>query len=218
MNLKTIIYQFVMCATILTTQSSTGYVLLLMMALFIPVKVILPKRKYSRILKTFMIVTLAMILAFNPQLIFKLVDSFVPGATAKFAVDNSSTSMGTRYYGTLIDAYLVLRNPFGIGETQIEAFRNSIANQFNYIVGDANINTTFSMMLYYGFIPGILYFIMIVKGCFQFFGKNIMAFLGLLIFLVIINTEPHYLTLFFTIVFMYFAMYKQDAEHLKYNH
>lgn len=36
-----------------------------------------------------------------------------------------------------------------------------------YVVDGSNINTTFTMMLYYGVLPGLLYLLLQIKACFK---------------------------------------------------
>lgn len=214
-NFRTLIFQFVMLATILTTQSTTGYMLLLPIALIVILTSVSPRRKVARTLMIMTIMAVMFVLMLNPQIVYNAVDELVPGLTKKIRIDDSGGSMGTRFYSTLVDAYLVTRNPFGIGETQIDAYRDRMLGLFGFVVDGANINTTLTIMLYYGWIPGIMYSLIMVKGCFRFFGKNMIAAVALLIFLIIVNTEPHYMTLFFTIVFMYFAQCNQNAVPLE---
>lgn len=113
----------------------------------------------------------------------------------------------TQLYNILSDLYLAIRNPFGIEVSQLSEYRSDALNALGLVTDSSNVSTITSMMLYYGWIPGILYFVMVVKGCFGFFGKNLIGLVSLFIMQVIINIEPHYMTLFFTVVFMYCVQY-----------
>lgn len=206
-NIRNLLYQLVMVATLFTAQSSTGFILLLPVLMIYVLTGIPAKRKVLRVLLTMAAIAAAGVLLLEPQIFFSILDAISPSISAKLRAGNTGGSMGTRVYGMLADAYLAIRNPFGIGETQLSAYRSSVMGMLGFLTDGANINTTFTMMLYYGWIPGILYLVMMVKGCFWFFGKNLIGMVALIIMLVIINTEPHYMTLFFTIIFMYFVQF-----------
>lgn len=206
-NIRNLLYQLVMVATLFTAQSSTGFILLLPVLMIYVLTGIPAKRKVLRVLLTMAAVAAVGVLLLEPQIFFSILDAISPSISAKLRAGNTGGSMGTRVYGMLADAYLAIRNPFGIGETQLSAYRSSVMGMLGFLTDGANINTTFTMMLYYGWIPGILYLVMMVKGCFRFFGKNLIGMVALIIMLVIINTEPHYMTLFFTIIFMYFVQF-----------
>lgn len=62
-----------------------------------------------------------------------------------------------------------------------------------------------AMMLYYGVLPGLLYLLLQIKACFKMTDNRCISAVILIITLIIINTEPHYMTLLFTTFFMYFA-------------
>lgn len=201
-TIKAFLFQVIMSATILTTQSSTGYILLLPALLICALSCIPPERKIMRTLTTMLVIVITIFAFLNPKPIYSLLDALSPGLMDKLLAGNDGGSMGTRVYGMLTDANLALRHPFGIGAAQLEQYRSNMMWAFGFLTDGANINTTFSMLLYYGWIPGVLYHIMIAKGCFRFFGKNLIGLVALIIMLIIINTEPHYMTLFFTVIFM----------------
>lgn len=106
---------------------------------------------------------------------------------------------------TLIDVNLVVRHPFGIDILEIDSMRVQMVGGLGYVVDGSNINTTFTMMLYYGVLPGLLYLLLQIKACFKMTDNRSISAVILIITLIIINTEPHYMTLLFTTFFMYFA-------------
>lgn len=198
---RTFLFQLVVLGTILTTQSSTGYILLVLVLLIYVLASVSPEKKKIRIGLSMLIIVAVSILLFYPQFFYSLLDTLFPGITNKLLAGNDGGSMGTRIYSMLTDGYLVVRHPFGIG-TQLDEYRSNALRMFGFLTDGANINTTFTMMLYYGWVSGVLYFIMMVKGCFRFFGNNLIGVIVTIVMLIIINTEPHYMTLFFTVIFM----------------
>ena len=62
-----------------------------------------------------------------------------------------------------------------------------------YVVDGSNINTTFTMMLYYGVLPGLLYLLLQIKACFKMTDNRCISAVILIITLII------------TTFFMYFA-------------
>ena len=168
-----------------------------------------PEWKKLQIVVSVIAIAVVLFLLLNPDFIISVLEGVAPGIANKIRVDDNGGSMGTRFYGLLIDVYLTIKHPLGIGMLQIDTYRDNVAGLFRYIVDGSNINTTFSMMLYYGIVPGILYLILMIKGCFNFFDKKLVAILAIMVLLIIINTEPHYMTLFFTVIFMYFEQYKR---------
>ena len=204
-----IIYEAVMFATILTIQSSTGFILMFPIIIIIILNIVPPEWKKLQIVVSVIAIAAVLFLLLNPDFIISVLEGVAPGIANKIRVDDNGGSMGTRFYGLLIDVYLTIKHPLGIGMLQIDTYRDNVAGLFRYIVDGSNINTTFSMMLYYGIVPGILYLILMIKGCFNFFDKKLVAILAIMVLLIIINTEPHYMTLFFTVIFMYFEQYKR---------
>lgn len=108
---------------------------------------------------------------------------------------------------------LVVRHPFGINILEIDSMRAQMAGILRYMVDGSNINTTFTMMLYYGVIPGLLYLFLQIKACFMMSDNRFISAVILVITLIIINTEPHYMTLLFTTFFMYFARKIEKNEY-----
>lgn len=210
-NIKTIIFQIVMFLTIITTQSTTGYILLLPIIFILILSNIPCRWKKVRFIMTMLVIILVFVLMINPQLLYSVFEGFAPDLVNKLRLENNGGSMGTRFYSLLIDVYLAIRNPFGIGILQVDSYRKNIAGLLGFLVDGSNINTTFTMMLYFGLIPGIMYLIMMIKGSFNCFSNKIIAILAIIIFLIIINTEPHYLTMFFTTIFMYLAQYNKTV-------
>lgn len=67
----------------------------------------------------------------------------------------------------MIDVNLVVRHPFGIDILEIDSMRVQTVGGLGYVVDGSNINTTFTMMLYYGVLPGLLYLLLQIKACFK---------------------------------------------------
>lgn len=209
MNTRKIVFQFIMFMTIATIQSSTGYILLLPIIFIFIISNVPSNWKRLRLITAMIVLLLILVLTIDPKILYSVFEKFAPDLVTKMQLENDGGSMATRFYSLLIDAYLAIRNPFGIGILQVDIYRKNIANLLGFIVDGSNINTTFTMMLYYGMIPGIMYLYMMIKGCFNYFKDKIIIILAIAIFLVIINTEPHYMTMFFTTIFMYFAQSNQ---------
>lgn len=202
-NIRSALYQLLMTICIFTIQSTTGYLLLLPIVLIYALKIISVARKRLQVIMTVIIIAIVFIILLDNNILLEILNRISPDIVPKLNIENSSTS--TRLYSTLIDLYLAVRNPFGIGLLEMDTLRAQAAGIMNLRVDGSNINTTFTMMLQYGMIPGMVFIHVIIKACMNMSDNKLICITMLVVSLVIINTEPHYLTIFFTTMFMYYA-------------
>ena len=209
---KTIIYQILMVVCIFSMKSTTGYLLLIPVFLIYALKSAEGFNKKVQFLMTAVIIGITVIIFFNNDILYGIIEFISPDIIPKIS-NTSNESTATRLYSTLIDMNLVVRHPFGINILEIDSMRAQMAGILRYMVDGSNINTTFTMMLYYGVIPGLLYLFLQIKACFMMSDNRFISAVILVITLIIINTEPHYMTLLFTTFFMYFARKIEKNEY-----
>lgn len=203
-TIKSVVYQLVMIICIFTIQSTTGYILLLPVALIYILRIL---NRYSRKLRVTLTVIILLIVTavfLNENILQGIVNAVSPDIATKLDV-STSISGSTRWYGILGDAILVFKHPLGIGINHLVDERNSIINDLTSLSSGASTNTTFTMMFKYGVISGIMYLIICIRACYRMTNDNLCNTSIFIAMMIIINTEPHYLTLFFTTLFMYYA-------------
>ena len=159
------------------------------------------------------IILLTVIAVFlNENILQGIVNAVSPDIATKLDV-STSISGSTRWYGILGDAILVFKHPLGIGINHMVDEKNSIINVLTSISSGASTNTTLNMMLKYGVISGVMYLIICIRACFRMTNDNLCNTSIFIVMMIIINTEPHYLTLFFTTLFMYYAGKERQSEN-----
>lgn len=196
---KDIVRIIVLIAAVLSTASTTGYILLLAMVLVF-INRILSNQKPALRYAVVLIGCVAILILFN----FSGNDfllSLLPSDVSTKLMDTGNASRNTRLYNIFSDARLAIQNPFGIANSQIDTARISSMHQFSNDVDSSVTNTSMSMLLTYGMIPGILYFALNVKSCFSISKDKLFCLIVFMIMIIIVNTEPHYLCLFFTFIF-----------------
>lgn len=206
---------------VISTGSTTGYILLLAVMLIFINRLLSgqpPAIRYTVIIMGCM----ALLILFNTASndIFL---SLLPSDAAAKLTDTENASRNTRLYNMFSDARLAIQNPFGIANSQIDTARELSMRQYSINIDSSVTNSTMSMLLTYGMIPGIFYFCVNIKSCFNLSKDKLFCLIVFLIMIIIINTEPHYLCLFFAFVFYEWCLNKpvEDAcqdEGLKVNY
>ena len=211
-TIKSVAYQLVMIICIFTIQSTTGYILLLPVALIYILKILNRYSRKLRVVVTVIILFTVIAVFLNENILQGIVNAVSPDIATKLDV-STSISGSTRWYGILGDAILVFKHPLGIGINHMVDEKNSIINVLTSISSGASTNTTLNMMLKYGVISGVMYLIICIRACFRMTNDNLCNTSIFIVMMIIINTEPHYLTLFFTTLFMYYAGKERQSEN-----
>ena len=204
-GMKKHFFRCIFVIAMITTQSATAYILLFIYLSWLLITKCEEKNtKWQVVIFITVILCLVIIVCF-PNIIILLIEKIMPSAISTKLLANESISRYTRLYSLYVDAQIAFSHPFSVGLANIDAFRSSLLFLLPRAIDSASTNTSFTMMLYYGLIPGILYNWLIIKSAWNI-GNGILSKLILLIsFLIIINTEPHYLTLFFHLFFFIYA-------------
>ena len=211
-TIKSVAYQLVMIICIFTIQSTTGYILLLPVALIYILKILNRYSRKLRVVVTVIILLTVIAVFLNENILQGIVNAVSPDIATKLDV-STSISGSTRWYGILGDAILVFKHPLGIGINHMVDEKNSIINVLTSISSGASTNTTLNMMLKYGVISGVMYLIICIRACFRMTNDNLCNISIFIVMMIIINTEPHYLTLFFMTLFMYYAGKERQSEN-----
>ena len=198
-----VFYQLIMAVCVLTIKSTTGYILLLPILLIYLLRFSHRMTPRTQVLLVVAVLILMIVLLVFPGAFMGVLKVLPGNVEDKLTDDNLSFS--TRMYGMLADLKLAVQHPLGVGVSSVDALRAETIANMNAVSDGANINTTFTMMLYHGVIPGILFLCICCRACMRMSGSALFNGLFLLMSMVIINTEPHYLTLFFTTAFFYYS-------------
>lgn len=201
---RRIFYQIIFALTVLSTQSATGYVLLIAMGYICFLQALSRWPQRWRIVAVAASLLLLAAFLLIPGGLYRIMAIFSQSSAEKLA-GPGNLSRDTRLYGMLADVQLALRHPFGVGQLAVDALRAKALTGFGVATDGANINTSFTMMLYFGLIPGALFLLINARACYHLARDWMGRILSFLIMMVIINTEPHYLTLLFTTFFFYLA-------------
>lgn len=210
---RDIISLILLVLAVISTGSTTGYILLLMMILIFINRLL--SRQSQAFRYTVVIILLVGILVLFNFSSNDILLSLLPSEAAQKLTDTGNASRNTRLYNILSDAQLAFKNPFGIANSQIDTVRELSMRQYSSDVDSSVTNSTMSMLLTYGMIPGILYFALNVFSCFKLDKDKLFCLIVFAIMIITVNTEPHYLCLFFTFIFYEWAiMSKESAENI----
>lgn len=111
---------------------------------------------------------------------------------------SDSISRNTRFLSIASDFRIIVAHPFGVATSQLGTIRQSSMLTFGRAFDNSVTNTHLTMFLMYGVIPGLLFLAISVKSTLSMGKKISEGILISLIVIIIMNTEPHYLCLFFT--------------------
>ena len=196
--------QVLLGITVLSTQSTTG-LLLIPFVVF----VYLMKRlgAFSVALQYGVIVVV--LLAFFALLILPgsldLILRLFPSEVGEKLMNTDNISRNTRFYNLVIDGTIILQNPLGVPNAQLTEMRRSIGDSLFVKMDNSTTLSSLAMAEIYGIIPGILYAYVIMKGCMNMSANKFVAALVFVIFMVIINTEPHFLCLLLNVFIFHYA-------------
>lgn len=197
--------QIVFGIALITTQSTTGLLLLPFVA-YVYVVCLIKERvntKFVNFISTIAIfsIVIALIIPDTYRVLMKL----FPSEIMEKLMDTENTSRNTRFYNFMIDGSLILKYPYGIPNNISTLLRSEIRNNLALVTDSASTNTTMSMALNYGIISGVMYLYLTVRACFHMVRDKVSAVITLVIVMTVLNTEPHYLCLLFNVFIFYYA-------------
>lgn len=208
---------------IITTESTTGYFLLvLLLMLFIlisisPQGVQIKQKKTRKILQRVIIafsILFAVIVLLNEDILYEMLTFFPEDVVGKL-IDPTNISTNSRIYGMLYDVMLSMKYPFGVGRNSMKELWGVMMSQYGVeVIGRTSAWST--AFVYSGIFGGIMYISLWVSACIRFQRRDgIRILYTILIMAIILNTEPHYATLFFnTIAVMWCRQIMQDDNDI----
>lgn len=187
-------------ATVISTYSTTGYALLLaVVVLFFLHSIESKSRLLANVLIWVMVIIL--LLASNTGLIMDWFVTYMPSVVTDKIV-NRDVSYNTRMFSMVYDFILAFRYPLGVGRLQLSRLVNEVAMEMGTLIA-ARTNTIGTAFVHFGLVGGVIYLYIWIKGIFGRKGSFAEKLLVFVIFMTIINTEPHMYTLLFNIFAFY---------------
>lgn len=190
----------VLFITVISTYSTTGYALLLAIVVLAFLEII---EKKSTVMANIIVgvTAIVLLLASNTGLI---VDTFVKSMPSIITdkIVNRDISYNTRMYSMAYDWILSFRYPLGVGRLQLNRLVKEVAIERGTMIA-ARTNTIGTAFVHFGLIGGVIYLYIWLKGMLQQNGSLAKRILVIIIFMTIINTEPHMYTLLFNILAFY---------------
>lgn len=203
-----IIQLIILYITIVTTYSTTGYIVMVLLFSLLLIKKI-RKNSIKILIFLFLVLSAVFIVAFSDYVIAFLV-KYLPEIVTKKII-HQDTSFLTRQNSVLYDMIIALQNPLGVGIVHLEEFLQNLGRTRGVIL-DANTNTIGKAFVYFGIIGGGYYLYIWISGVFRRYKDAISNIILFVIIMIIINTEPHLYTLFFnTLAFYWFSIQRNEV-------
>ena len=192
---------FAIC--VLTTYSTTGYIVLCCLAALAIYKA--AYTNFKSVANVFAIAFLVLFFAFGGvQIILDAAMLFFPKEVV-LKPQIQDVSYTTRIYSVITDLRLSLSNPFGISRTQSSTIIGEYAKSMGYNI-DARTSALSTAFVYHGIFAGILYCVAWIKGIFLVTRKDVIMFLfTLIIMFLMLNSEPMYYHMIFSCIMIYWA-------------
>lgn len=219
-SLKEWVYFFIFGITVVTTRSTTGFFLLVVLMAMMFVSYINPDGKdgsIERKIVQWIVVggtcIATVIILVTPELFENLL-SFFPEDVVGKLTDSNNVSTNTRLYGMLYDMYMAFQHPLGVGRDSVSVIRNSLMKHYGVIVTGRTSSWT-TAFVYSGVFGGALYIYIWIKGALNFNEKDIFkGIFTIIIIAVIANTEPHYGNLFFNMIVIMWYLRKPSSREV----
>lgn len=196
-----VIKGLILAITVLTTYSTTGYIVLLILGIYIVYRAI---ARINSLTATFFLIiaTILFVGTDGFALIFNwAIDSLPAILTEKIVKENASFT--TRIYSMLFDIYLGIRYPFGVGRASISGMVSEMAAAYGVKV-TARTSTIATSFVYFGIVGGLAYSWLWIRGIFARAEKKMVEFIFvLLVMFLILNNEPMLFHLFFGTILFY---------------
>lgn len=192
---------FALC--ILTTYSTTGYIVLCCLVVLGIYKALYTNFKTAANL--FVAMFLLLFFAFDGvQIVLNIAMLFFPKEVV-LKLQIKDVSYTTRLYSVITDLRLSLSNPFGIGRSQASTIINDFAKSMGYDI-DARTSALSTAFVYHGVFTGVMYCAMWIKGIFRVSKKDMSMFLlTCIIIFLMLNSEPMFYHMFFSCVVFYWT-------------
>lgn len=208
-----IVKQIILTIAVISTQSTTGLILLpFVLFIYVMKQLETINKKIQCIFLVFVIG--AFLIMFCTLDFSNMLLQLFPSEVGEKLTDVNNISRNTRFYNLIVDGTIIVRNPFGVPSTYLTAMRDNIRETLSAVTDSATTNSNLAMAINYGLIPGLLYLATVVKGCMNLSENRFVSLIALLIFLVVINTEPHYLCLLLNVFIFYYAS-RSETERNK---
>lgn len=195
----------VLAFTVYTTFSTSGYIVLALLAILLVYRLI---HSYNRAAAIAVVIICGLIFIITDgfSTIINWAFEFLPRQVTQKIIDQN-ISYTTRLYTIWYDIELSLRYPFGVGRYAASDMIQNLAQVYGYAV-NARTSTITTAFINYGFLTGLFYLYMWVKGCFSFVYKKIHGdivyfILILTAMMILLNSEPMLFHVFFNAVLVY---------------
>lgn len=194
---------------IITTYSTTGYLVLMCIAVLYLYKRI--HNKFDKFADVVLIIFL-LFLAFGGGSYFvQLLTPILP-KDILWKIETQNISYTTRVYSVLYDIILSIRNPFGVGRLQVNNELSQMIMQYGYDI-NARTSAISTAFLNFGFAFGLYYLFLWVVGCFRFSKSDFGIFVLVLIsMLMILNSEPMLFHMFFSCIMFYWLAERKTKK------
>lgn len=201
-----------LAVAVISTGSTTGLILLLPVIYLFVMSYVEKHRTIYVVLSVIMVGLLVMLLVFGQDVDTLMRLMFPTDVTTKL-MDVNNISRNTRLYNIISDIKIIFSNPLGVANSQISSLREISMSSFGRNVDASVTNSSLTMCLLYGIVSGILYLWITVKGSLGIAKSYVSGIVVTLIVLIIINTEPHYLGIYFTA--MMFSSFLQKEQTVR---
>lgn len=188
----------ILAIAVITTFSSTGYIILVILSLL---QLFQGRNSIRKMILALLVIILGFAAISNLNSILLFIDRYTMYSVAGKFYSAGNESVATRLYSGLCDLDVAILSPFGADRSAIEILRAEAASKYGNIT--ASTNTFTAMLLYFGWLPGIAYAILWIRGCLRvqktFFNRLLVLFM----MASILMTSLHIDLWFFTIIMMY---------------
>ena len=197
---------FILLSGILLSQSTAGYILAIM-AIYVVFR-----KNVRNFVWNFIIVLAILFVLFGNRWIIEIISQINPGIFGKLVEENISAN--TRMLSPLVCMNLFWESPFtGLGMSYSIAQYNLYKPVYHI---DSLTSTTTFMLSAFG-IWGISYTVVTIAGIWRLHLPAISKCVILLIFMLIVNKEPHYSIMLTYIFIFYFCKNTIEREKRKRN-
>lgn len=194
-----IIKVIVIIAALVTTFSTTGYFGAVIVGALWTLKG--NKGNKKRYILAMAMIALGAIVTMNIDSIMRGIDKYTSYSIYNKFINNDE-SVSTRLYSGIIDLSIAVKNPFGVDRRNVKSLLEA-ASLSRGVYVNASTNTLTSFLLYFGWVPGIWYIALWIRGCLRQQQEVLNKILVVIMMGAILMTELHIDLLFFYIVLFY---------------
>lgn len=186
--------------TVITTFSSTGYFLLVVVLML---KLYQSRQPVHKFVWSVLVIIVGTVLILNIQNVLNYIDQYTLYSVGGKFYSDGNESVATRLYSGICDIEVAFTHPFGVNRANAETLRRLVATQYGKVTASTNTFTT--ILVYFGWIPCIAYAALWVRGCCRFQRTVINRILSIIMIVAIMMTELHVDLWFLQIIVLYWS-------------